>query len=209
MANILHAARITGYNIKILRSLTIAAALLLVAVTPVFFTLSHTTFQEMARVGELFLSVIGILLLPSLSGIEERESIQEIAYIRRTPHVLIFLLRLLLLMLLTFITILSVTLYARLQHGNFDLWKMTAGVWVTATFLGLLGLTVTTLSNDLKSGYLIAFGYYIFEFFTKGLYTSGFYTFSLLTGSFTEKYRLLALIGAAIAANSLIVWRKS
>lgn len=209
MEGFMDSLRIVKYNIKISLSLNIAVALLLCALTPFFFSLPYASSREMAQIGELYLSTAGIILFTYLSNLEERENVQEIVYIKRLPHLWIFFLRLFMVMALALILVLFITSYAKVQNGSFDLIRTTAGIWISATFFGIIGLTVSNFTKDQKSGYLAAFGYYMFEFFTRGKYTSDFYVFSLLNGSFSEKYRILALIGLGIAANCVLVRRRS
>jgi hypothetical protein len=177
--------------------------------TPVFFDLRMAAYQEIAQVGEMYLSIIGIVLLTYLGGIEEGYNVKELVYVRSTPFVLQFLIKLGLVVLTIFFLQLSIFVTCVLQGGKFDIAQISLGTWITSLFLGMLGLTVSNIINDVKSGYLIAFSYYIFEFFTKGKYTNGIYLFSLLNGSFGEKYYLLALIILFIIINCLIIWKRS
>jgi hypothetical protein len=200
---------ILKYNIKIIFNINTIAAIVFLLLTPVFFNLRMVTYPEIAQIGEMYLSVIGVVLLTYLCSIEEGCNVKELVYARSTPFVLQLLIRLGLAFFMIFFLQLLIFISCVFQGGEFDLAEISSGTWITSLFLGMLGLTFSNIINDVKSGYLIAFSYYIFEFGTKGKYTNGIYLFSLLNGSFREKYYLLALIILFILINCLIIWKRS
>jgi hypothetical protein len=112
-------------------------------------------------------------------------------------------------MALTFVLIISVMTYAKFNDGQFFIWNLAGGVWTSAVFLGLIGLTAANLTGNITAGYLLSFAYYGFEMFTKGKYTKGVYLFSLSNNSFHEKYILLLIIIFLCAFNIVYVLKKS
>jgi hypothetical protein len=197
------------YNIKILFGLNLLAAIALVVLTPFFFSLKLLSPIEMAKVGELYLSIVGILLFPFLINIEERDNVYELIIIKRTPHVYIFILRLIIFTLITLLMFQGIASLAEFQGSSFITFEFTSGVGISALFLGMIGITVVNLTNELSAGYLSSFAYFVFEWFTKGKYTKDFYLQSLLIGSFNEKYNILALSIVLVIVNLIIINKKS
>lgn len=165
--------------------------------------------REIAVIGEMYLSIMGIILFTSIGDIEDRDNIKETVFTKKTPYVYIFILRILILVVSTFLLITMITMYAWHNGGSFSIWRITIGIWISAVFLGFLGLTIANVTGNITSGYLAAFAYYLFEFVTKGKYSKGFYLFSLLNDSLNEKYRILIIIVVILGINIAFIQRKS
>lgn len=112
-------------------------------------------------------------------------------------------------MVVTFLLISIIIIYALYNKGSFSPWSIIFGTWTSAVFLGLLGLTISNVSGNITSGYLIAFAYYLLELITKGKYIKDFYLFSMLQNSFNEKYMILIIIALIFGLNIVYVWKKS
>jgi hypothetical protein len=197
------------YNIKILFGLNLLAAIILVVLTPLFFSLKLLPLMEMAKVGELYLSIVGIMLFPFLINIEERDHINELVFIKRTSHVYIFIVRFIIFTFIALLMFLGIASFAEFQGSSFKIFEFTAGVGISALFLGVIGMTVVNITNELSAGYLISFAYFVFELLTKGKYTKDFYLQSLLKGSFNEKYYILAVTIVLFIVNLVIINKKS
>lgn len=195
------------YNIKILFGLNTIAALGLALVTPLFYSMTLISEKEMAMMGELYLSIIGIILFTYLADLEGKYSATEVVYSKSHPYGYTFIQRFLLMTILTLLIVLVITLIAKLRGGSFNVYEYTFGITITALFLGSLGLTVANLSNE-ASGYLVSFGYFMFEWFTRGKYTKSFYLNSLLNSSFDEKYKILGIVILLIIINIIVINKK-
>lgn len=179
------------YNAKIIFGWNLAAAAGICILAFIIFDLNYLVFNDIAQIGELFLSTLGIMLFPGLGSIEGRTNSSEIIYVKMRSHLFIFLLRIILAAVLLFFLILGVVLFARLNNGSFDCTIVTCGVFISALYLGMIGLTVTNLQREPAPGYIAAFGYFMFEYFSRGKYTSRFYIFGLLNHDFNSKYAIL------------------
>lgn len=180
------------YNVKILLDWNIAAAFGLALLAPFIFSYDLLQYYEIAKVSELYFSITGIILFAYIGNIENQECATELVNVRTVPHVLMLLLRKLLVTLLILSLLISILMYAKLRGCSFPLWEITAGVLITAIFLGSIAYTLTNLTNKISSGYIAAFAYYLMEYATKGKYTGDFYLFSLMRMDFVPKYYLLA-----------------
>lgn len=201
--------KLIHYNSRIALGHGLLAAVVFVAAMPVIFSIKILEYKEVVIIGELYLSILGIILFPGLAEIEDRDNIKEVVYTRKTPHYYIFIIRLLLVSFVIISLLAVMALVIKLNGGIFPFHKVVLGTFITSVFLGLIGLTISCISKNIASGYLVAFAYYLFEFVTRGKYTEDFYLFSLLKNSISEKYMLLTLIAAMLTINIVYVWKKS
>lgn len=189
--------------------MNILVSFVLVAISPLIFSLVRLEYTDIATIGELYLSIIGIVLLPNLLTIEESDNIKEVIYIRKTPHITVTILRLVMMIMFMFILISSMILLVKIQHGSFPFWEISIGTFTSALYFGIIGLTVVNITKSLPSGYLTSFAYYAFEFSTKGKYTKDFFVFSLLNKSFIEKGNLSIIIICLLIINLMITYKRS
>lgn len=197
------------YNIKILFSLNVIIAGVMILLTPVIFSLKLLDYMNIATVGELYLSIIGIILIPYMINIESKTNMVEIVYSKRTSQWKIILIRTFIMMIFMFLCILGIMCLAKVKGSSFNLWKVTLGIWISANFLGMIGFTVVNITNNLSMGYLVSFAYYFIEFFTKGKYTKKLYLFSLTRGGFEKGKYLILLITLIIFIVNLAFINKA
>jgi hypothetical protein len=201
--------RIVKYNFRICFGLSTFLVILLCALSQALFNFNSMSTLTVADMGEIYLSVIGILLFTQLGRLEERNNVNEIAYLKRIPHIRIFALRLVMALLISFVCVFTVISIAKMRSGSFDFWEFTVGIWISTVYFGMIGLTLVNITGELAAGFIAAFGYYVFELFTRGSYTGDFYVFSLLNNSFNEKYRILIVIIVVMIGNLMLVKKKS
>ncbi|WP_409347021.1 hypothetical protein [Paenibacillus sp. MBLB4367] len=205
-----HAASLLYYNAKTIGYVPFLIAVSCTVVISLIFNLRFITYTEMAQIGELYLSLLGIMLMPHLTIIEDADSIHETVYAKRKRHALTVSFRILQTVALLWLLILSVALLAGNQGGDFPMLELTGGSWISAVCLGAAGMTAATFSRNIAAAYMTGFLYYVLEMFTKGKYTGDFYLFSLLKGSFEPgKWLLAAGAAGLLAVNVAYVWRKS
>jgi hypothetical protein len=170
------------YNLKLIpKAGLIVSALLLLAIQAIF-SLEIVDFLDMARIGETYISILGIILIPGAVFIDENADIKEIIHSKSVSAVIPSIIRLIYLVTLLFFGIVIFVVAAVVQGGNFNQGSIIAGVFISALLLGATGYLVGTFSKNMALSYLITFGYYGLELFTRGKYTKGFYLFSLQNG---------------------------
>jgi hypothetical protein len=185
------------------------AGIALIIISPALFSFKLLSCQDMAKIGELYIPILGIILFPYIGSIEEEHNIHEIAYVKQTPHIYVFTARMILMLILTAVLVGAAVIYAVLNGGSFPALYTASGILISSVFFGMFGLTVSGITGSLVPGYLASFAYFIFECMTRGKYTGRFFALSLLNNSFMEKYNLLMLIILMAAVNLYIVYRKS
>lgn len=192
---------ITKYNARLLLNLNTAAAVLLMALTPFIFSFAFLGYQEVAKLSELYFSITGILLFATLSSIENQEQAKELVHVRSLPQWVIQGIRILLMLLLGAAMTLMILVYAKLKGANFPLWELASGAAITVLYLGSITYTAVNLTNQVSTGYIISFAYYLMEYSTKGKYTGELYLFSLLKMDMTPKYYLLTVSVLLLGLN--------
>ncbi|WMJ79355.1 hypothetical protein RBU49_10685 [Clostridium sp. MB40-C1] len=198
------------YNLKIMFNLNFISALVFAMLIPVITSLKLLDYKAIASIGEGYLSIIGIILVPFLANIENKNNIKEVIYIKKTSYMKTVLSRIVIIMIFMLLIIMSVMMLARAEGSVFKFWEITCGTWISAAFLGMIGFTVANLIDNISAAYLISFGYYIVEYMSKGKYTKDLYLFSLTKGSFSKgKYILLFILFIMIIFNLIIIKRKS
>lgn len=161
-------------------------------------------FNVMAKIGELFVSLLGIILIPGLVFIEEGSGIKETVYSKAVSPVIPSVIRLIYSVIILIIAIVAFVWIAIVQGSTFDELSVIAGVFISALILGALGYIIGSFTRNIALSYLTPFGYYGFEFLSKGKYTKDFYLFSLQRGYFAEEKWALFSIAIIFIAISLI-----
>lgn len=205
MINIVGKLKIIKYNVGILFGVNNIIAVLYGCLIPLAFSFKSIDYFEMIKISELYVPLIGIILLSYITSIERMNLIEELSYTKKFSFNFIFLIRFFINTLLIIIILIALFLYAKNQGAVFPFNKVFIGSLVSAVYLGVLALTGYNLTKNLAVGYMISFGYYFFEFSTKGKYTKDLYLFSLLKDSFTEKIYLSICIVILLIINSIII----
>lgn len=196
------------YNIKILLDLNIIISIIFAASAPLVFSFRFLDYIQTAKITEYYISIIGIILIPSIVNIENNDNIRETVCSKKTSHSKIIAFRIAFMMLIIFLIILCILLLARFYGSKFNICEIAIGTWISASFLGMIGLTIVSLTKNISSGYMVSFIYYAFEFFTSGKYTHGLYLFSLTSGSFQYgKYILLFFVFIMVTFNLSLVYK--
>ena len=178
----------------------LACALLLCA-SPLVLGTSNLGERDTAKVLEMFVALIGIIMIPSVFLPEQNRDIRELIRSKYTGCGIVYGIR-----LMTIVLILAALLWIYvliLSMVNF-IFPVSGycGTLAEMLFLGGLGLFFYGLSDNLVIGYMIPFFYYIVAIGSGDKYLRMFYPFSMQKGSYDEKYYLLAgaviMIGAGV-----------
>jgi hypothetical protein len=83
---------------------------------------------------------------------------------------------------------------------EFDCFRRANGSFITAFYLGIIGMVIAYVTKQKTVGHIVPFSYYMLDMFTMGKYTKEFYLFSLLNDNFNVKLNLL------ISSIVILVW---
>lgn len=186
------------YNLKLTVHYSWLLSAALLAAVPVFLDPQLMDRAGAAKLGELLVSFVGLIVYPHLALLEDG-GISETLYARRLHQHPLFLFRWLLTALYIF---LAVTVLFGWLHGAgaaFALWPMIGGTVITAVAMGSAGLTAALLCGNLSAGYLTGFAWYLIDFTTKGRLTGPFYLFGLLSSCWDHDKWMLAAFSLALA----------
>lgn len=164
----------------------LACALLLCA-SPLVLGTSNLGERDTAKVLEMFVALIGIIMIPSVFLPEQNRDIRELIRSKYTGCGIVYGIR-----LMTSVLILAALLGIYvwiLARGNcsFPVAGYYCGTLAEMLFLGGLGLFFYGLSDNLVIGYMIPFFYYIVAIGSGDKYLRMFYPFSMQKGSYDEK----------------------
>ena len=159
-------------------------------------------------IGEYLLTPLGILLLTHIAVYEWETNIYELTYPRTISHFAIVFQRVIKVLVELFAIIAGVLFTEKLLGYNFNLSASIFGSFITATFLGLIGMILAYITKQRTVGYIAPFVYYMLDMFTQGKYTKALYLFGLLNNDFSSKYNLLLLSILLVIGFFLYLYRK-
>lgn len=191
--------KLIKYNTKLIFSYNAIAAFLFVCMSPVFFQIKDMEFSDLAKMGELYLPLSGIILFISLGNLEVHKYTWEFVYMRQIPYVNICAGRLISVMIFNAILILVPVTYAYTKSDYIRFFDGYCGFVVTAWFLGLLGLLTAEVFRDYKVAYVVTLAYYFVATSSKQIF-KGFQVFGYIHGSMNSKNGVFAccLVMAAL-----------
>lgn len=145
--------------------------------------------MDITYLAEHFVSIIGIPFFVSIGNIEKQIGCYDIISIRGNH--LLSTMRMCMVAAISF-SLTSVFLWLLATGKPVETKEIIIGTWITGAYLGMIGMLVTRLMNNIIVGYLVSFGYYILAFLTNDGLFQGMPIFSLSSGNdFEAKYHLL------------------
>ena len=150
-----------------------------------------------AKVLEMYVALIGIILLTPICLPEQNKEIRELVEAKFMPSALITMIRLIEAGL-TLILMISVYVII-LKHNNcsFPVVNYFLGTMADAVLLGGLGFFAYSVFDQIAIAYMLPIVYYIINYGGGKKYIKDMYLFSMVYGSYDEKV-LLAATGAVL-----------
>ncbi len=181
------------------------AALLFCGAAPLIVGMEALDPRQSAQVMEMYLSVIGIILLVPIFWPDQNKDIRDLLMSKEMPLIQVHLVRLLeALALLAALTV-GFLLWMRYGECTFAFGKSFLGTLATCVFLGGLGVFFYGIFDNLAVAYMIPMVYYIVNYGAGKKYLGPFLLFSMMTGSYTEKIWLGAAGTALLFCG--VLWR--
>lgn len=158
--------------------------------SPLFMGIDNLTAIETAKVLDYFVVLIGIILLPPIFLPEQDKELRDLIRSKYTGQAAIYLIRLS--QAVFFLTAYLLVFLFVLKTGNCqaEYVKFFAGCMAGMLFLGGLGLFAYSVSDNVVIGYMVPIIYYIMNYGGGKKIFGDFYLFSLMQGSYTEKWFL-------------------
>ena len=181
-----------------LLSMAVAAALCLI--TPLLSGTANLDRATSAMPLEMFLSLVGVALLPPVFQPEQKEEVWDLLSSKAFPMWKIYLIRIAYSIAAMALLIFLFALY--MKSNGCDVTPILAlGTVADAVFLGSLGMLAAVLANNTVIGYMPPLLYYAMNI-GMGARLGKFYLFSMAIGDYGAKLWMLAA-GILLMALSL------
>ncbi|WP_051411428.1 hypothetical protein [Ruminococcus flavefaciens] len=179
-------------------------ALGILLASPIFFSLSQLDCILAAQPLEVYVPLIGIVLMTPVFLPEQNESIYDVVRSKKFNHDIVCIIRLLCSVVIAAVMIGAYVLY--MKHCNSQVTvRHFIGSSATAFLLGAIGFAFAGIGRNVIIGYMASVMYYILNF-SFGTKLGYFYLFSMMHGSFAEKKWLLT--GAFVLSTAVFPLRR-
>ncbi|WIV11928.1 hypothetical protein [Proteiniborus sp. MB09-C3] len=180
-------------NVKIVSFNIVALALVYIGAIYLMIDKSDLSENTMAFIGEQLLSPIGIILFVRIALIEHDYGVSEITYSKIYSYWRIILYRIIIASIQLFLLLSIAFITLKLSGGDFNVINILFGSFVTSFYLGVIGMILGYMTEEISVGVLMPFIYYFFEMFSKGKITKSFYLFGMLEGNYIGKIALFSM----------------
>ena len=179
-------------------------ALCILLASPIFFSLSQLDSILAAQPLELYVPLIGVVLMTPVFLPEQNESIYDVVRSKKINHDIVCILRLICSVIVILFMIGAYVLYMKNCNSQVTVRHFT-GSSATTFFLGAIGFAFAGIGRNVVVGYMASVIYYILNF-SFGTKLGYFYLFSMMHGCFIEK-KWLILIAFCMASATFPVRR--
>ena len=188
--NLVETIEIAKKNLRHNSLLSIAAALMLCLLTPLLIGTANLDLNSAAMPLEMFVSLIGIVLLTPVFQPEQNEEIHDLVCSKYCNIGKVYLIRTLYSVVVVILLICLFTVYMQTRGSDVTI-ILVFGTVANATFLGSMGMLTSALTGNTVIGYMPPFLYYALNI-GMGPKLGNFYLFSMTVGNFRAKIWLLA-----------------
>lgn len=200
-----HYLNIAKINLKFNLLPHILAALAFCLFAPVIMGIENLDTIQTAQVLEVYIALIGIVLLIPIFLPDQNKDIRDLTESKKMPVYIVHLIRLIEAIVILALFILGIVFILKQKGCEFPILQFFAGIMAEAVFLGSLGILAYSFSDTLPVAYMVPLLYYIICYGGGKKYLGQFYLFSMINGSYTEKWYLF--IGGVICIGIGIFYR--
>lgn len=183
-------------------------SVLLLLLTPFVFGTANVDAKTAAVPLEMFVSLIGIILLTPVFLPEQSGSIRDVVESKATASAFVYSIRIGIALFSMLALIAAFVLYMKGNGCAVSPVSVVFGTFSGSVFLGALGLFVYGLSDTLIVGYMAPMVYYMLNLFGGKKHFGELYLFSMSSGSIVEKYWLIS-VGMVLILSVLFIKSKS
>ena len=194
--------QIEKMNLKYHIPVHVLACVLMLLVSPLLMGVENLGAQDTAKVLEIYVALMGIVLLPPVFLPEQDHDIRDLVYTKYVNGITVYTVRIVG-NILVLAMLLGLYMGMLVYHQcEFPVGRYFGGTLAEMLFLGGLGLFFYGLCDNLVIGYMMPFVYYAAAMGGGAKYLKMFYPFSMAAGSYGEKIWLAAgsviLVGAGV-----------
>ncbi|UYP01265.1 hypothetical protein OF820_06140 [Oceanotoga sp. DSM 15011] len=173
--------------------------------TPVLFGISNLDKEASAIPLEMFVSLMGILILANLFDSEQDKEIYELISSKPFELYFIYIIRVIYSIIYLIIVFGLFLYYMKFRNCDISLVHFT-GTLSNVLFLGGLGMFSSAITNNFIFSYMIPLMYYLLNF-SGNKFLKSFFLFSMSNGDF--KFKLPILISGILLIILAIVIKKN
>lgn len=180
------------------------AGTLLALAAPAFMGIENLNQQQVAKIMEVYLSLIGIILfvptyIPDMDG-----NIYDLIRSKKESMIILHVIRVAEAFMFT--VIIGLAFLYLLKKGNceFSLIKMFYTFMSNSIFLGGLGMFIFSIFNQLPLAYMIPLVYYIVNYGSDYKHLGNFYLFSMQAYPLADK-KYLFISGIVFIVSSILI----
>lgn len=192
----------TNLKISILPHFLIC--ILLSIVSPLFMGVECLDELQVAKIMEVYFSLMGIIMLVPIFTAEQNRNIRDLVSTKKISTFKIYLLRLSMSILIIIGVFTIYLIFLKGQESIFPFFKLLFGSFITALFLGSIGLFFYAITDNMVVGYMMPVFYYILNFGSGQKFLGYFYIFSMMRGQFLNKWWLF-VTGILLMVFSLLI----
>lgn len=178
-------------------------SVVIILLTPVLFGTSDLGTTASAVPLEIFVSLIGIVLLTPVFQPEQNSEIEEVVTCKYVSSISVSIIRIVYSIVSLIVLIGLFAMFMRICRCSIPL-SLIFGSIATAMFLGAIGMLTASISNNIAVSYMIPMVYYVMNF-AGGSKLGNFYLFSMMRGEYHQK---IWLFGASIIIIAIAIITK-
>jgi hypothetical protein len=177
-------------NLKFNLSPHIFLSLLFLLLSPFLLGVENLDASRTARVLELYVSLLGIILLIPIFLPEQNKDVRDLMNSKFVPLTPVHIIRIIQACIVLTIFISSYIIYLKINNCTFPTMYYFWGTLAEAVFLGGMGVLAYSIFDQIAIAYMLPMVYYIMAMGGGSKLLKNFYLFSITTGSYHEKIYL-------------------
>lgn len=193
-------------NLKYNLLAQILLAIVFLLLSPFLMGVENLDQIRTAKVLEMYVSLIGVILLVPVFNPEQNKNIRDLVATKYSSMFLVYLIRIL--EAIIGITVLLAVYLLLLKYFNctFPFARFYFGTLADAIFLGGIGLIAYSFSDQVTIGYMIPLAYYVINLSAGYKKMRSLYLFSMIYEGYREKF-YLSIVGISFLVIG-ILYRK-
>lgn len=182
----------------------IIISIFMVILTPMIMGVSYLNEQQVARILEMYLALIGVILLIPTFIPDMNENIKDLIHSKRETMPLLHIIRAL--EGITIIALISFSFLWMLSNNDcvFSWGRMIYTVISNAVFLGGMGMFLFSVSDQIVFAYMIPLIYYVVNYGSFGKKLHQLYLFSMQGDDIIPKHYLF-ICGVLFMVFSIVI----
>lgn len=179
-------------------------SLIFCLLTPVFFGVENLDAIRTAQLLEMYIGLVGIIMLTPIFLPEQYKDIKDVVYSKKTAMIEVHVIRVLEGIICQGILLFCVLLYLRNNNCDFPFLQYYLGIMANAIFLGGIGIFIYALFDNIAIAYMMPIMYYLLNYGSSKKMLGRFILFSMVRGSYNEKY-YLAIVGILLIMIGILI----